>query len=613
MKTKIEYLDQLEIELKYLRPSARKAIVKRYLDKINTELDYGMAEEKIINKLPNPKEVALITYKDYGINYDQKQKQILSATSIIFSTLGTIVFVLLISAVVASYIYFFELLFNLIKLFQLVVMFEALDATLSFLIVATFMGLTIIFGIFIYELFLFLANEILGKILLAFPNMNKDKWSFLHKLSIVDCISKNIKIDKFLIKIISILLIIFISLSVTSFFTNGYMYRVLADVPNNSRTYVIDTEDYEKIDISIDIESAKISLVKSYQDELKIEYRYEFNRNFNYEFISGTLSIELNPEMKYDVFDILKEPTHQIIIHVPTNIKIDDLNVILETGILKIDKVDAKEINYDVTTGQILINNTHGEILKASIETGGVQINSSMIDSIEIEVNSVQFNIDELGFQTLDITNQYSKLKLEHLYGDLIQLKNGGGKAEFIHLYANQVDVTSRNGSLLIQNGHVGSLNVESTATNQIDIYKGTYGSIDVSTEKGTVGLEETNVENSIIILGTDVFISIINSDLYNLSTESTAGSLGIRDSKIINQALIRSINGDVSIVNCTIEITDVELTRGIVSFTNLYGYKVKVRMESGDFTFDNDDLSKKFEILDIQTNSANQRINVGS
>ena len=59
MKTQKEFLQILEEELKYLKAQETNEILKHYRDKINSELDYGTPEEKVIKNLPLPKDIAL--------------------------------------------------------------------------------------------------------------------------------------------------------------------------------------------------------------------------------------------------------------------------------------------------------------------------------------------------------------------------------------------------------------------------------------------------------------------------------------------------------------------------------------------------------------------------
>ena len=75
MNTQKEFLQTLEEELKYLKAQETNEILKHYRDKINTELDYGTSEDKIIKNLPLPKDIAKEIYDSRGISYLEIQKK----------------------------------------------------------------------------------------------------------------------------------------------------------------------------------------------------------------------------------------------------------------------------------------------------------------------------------------------------------------------------------------------------------------------------------------------------------------------------------------------------------------------------------------------------------
>jgi DUF4097 and DUF4098 domain-containing protein YvlB len=614
MKTKVEYLDALEIELKYLRPKVRKTIMARYMNKINVELDFGIEETRIIEKMPSPSMVAGMIYKEYGIDLSKKQNQSMSTYALISTIIGTILFVLLISAAIITYIYFFEIFIQFLSLFKQSIQFELLDAFISTMNFTVFLCLSLFVGVFIYELMLYLFIEIIERILLAYPNVNKNKFQFLGNLSIIKHINQIFhKSNKLFSKSIALLILLFVILSTTSFITKGYMYRVLMDLPSNKEIYIVDTNTLVTINIVSEIDELKWIIKESDSQELKIEYIYEFNRNFDFFFQENTLHINLDSQKKYDIFDLLKEPTHQIIVHVPSSIQVSQFQVSSKQSSLHVSNLMIHQLEFISNRGQLLIDNVSSTEITTTTNTGAIQIKDSSIDNLKITIESATLLIQKTTFITADISNQYGKIIIEEFDGTSFLFDNGGGKSELFDSTIEQITYQSRNGSIKIQNGITNSLIIETIATNQIDIYQGTYQTINIASEKGAASIEETTIIEDVSITGTEFFISIIESTMNNLYTETIGGATGIRDTQVVENIIIRLSQGDVTIVNVEAQMVDTSLVRGIVSYNNLYADHVKVYMESGDFSYDNNDLSRTINILEIVTNQANRRINVGS
>ena len=71
----IEYLIELEEELKFLPKSKRESTLIIYREKINNLIDFGESEEKIVASLPSPQSIAEGLYSSEGIDYLEKRKK----------------------------------------------------------------------------------------------------------------------------------------------------------------------------------------------------------------------------------------------------------------------------------------------------------------------------------------------------------------------------------------------------------------------------------------------------------------------------------------------------------------------------------------------------------
>ena len=65
--TKKEFLEALVEELRYLPAKQVNEVLKHYRDKIDVEIDYGTPEEKVIENMKTPKEIAENIYKMHGV------------------------------------------------------------------------------------------------------------------------------------------------------------------------------------------------------------------------------------------------------------------------------------------------------------------------------------------------------------------------------------------------------------------------------------------------------------------------------------------------------------------------------------------------------------------
>jgi len=391
------------------------------------------------------------------------------------------------------------------------------------------------------------------------------------------------------------------------------MYRVLMDQPRNTVEFIVDIEDRTSFSIEANIDEIKWIVKPSPSNSLQIEYKYEFNRNFTYRFDQDKLIISLNPIKQYDPFDLLKEPIHVVTIYVPNQVQVNELELISKQSALNISSVDILSIDYQANRGVLGLESFGSESVTSTIRSGGITLKDMNIESLLISTDSASTIVDSLSFSTAVITNQFGKIDIKDMKGTRLEFDNGGGKSTILESNINKVVYQSRNGTLLLQESTVDVLEADLKATTQLDIYKGVYESIDIAAEKGSMDIESVTIVTTVSIVGTEYFVSIIESSMMDLHVETHSGAIGMRDATIQQSVNVTTNQADVSVVEVETPSIDVTLTRGIVRFANLYADMVKVYMESGDFSYENEDLSRVIGILDIVTNQANRRINVGN
>jgi len=612
MNTKLEYLDQLYLELKYLSVKKRKAIVARYQEKIDAELDYGIPEEKILAKLPDPYDAARSAYKEAGIDVAKKEKERFTAISLLASIFGGVLFLSLSGAFLTFLIFFFTSLSKSLALFNEAIRFSFFDAVITLSLGVIHFGTYVIAGIYIYELTLYLFNEISVKVKQTHPNATNRLWGVFRRLSFVRFFEKATKKEKIVAKTFLLFIVLFFSLGIISFVSNGYIRRVMTDQPANVMVVPIDLQGKTEIGIHIDTDEAKTHLHKSETNEFKIELRYEFDRAFSTTIENETIVFRMNPAIQYDVFDFFKEPIPQIHIYVPDSMSISTLSIRMDKGIVKATDQTIREIDVDVSTGQLFLDKTTHDHAKIRIGVGAVWMKEVRCDFLEIDVTNASIGIDGLLFDHFSLSNQFSNVKLNGLEGGFLWIDNQGGKTELTNSDIDMANFLSRNTRWTIANSELGLFSITGSSTEQIDIYESTASEIHIVMDKGTLTIEECVVFAEIDVYGANLFTMMIMVEATSLDYRAESGTFGVRDGIIERQIQVEIANGDLTLVECEASSIVVSTESGIIALTNIYAQSVYARMQQGDFSYKNDDLSRIITILELDINAANQNVSVG-
>jgi len=374
----------------------------------------------------------------------------------------------------------------------------------------------------------------------------------------------------------------------------------------------IDLQGKTEIGIHIDTDEAKTHLHKSETNEFKIELRYEFDRAFSTTIENETIVFRMNPAIQYDVFDFFKEPIPQIHIYVPDSMSISTLSIRMDKGIVKATDQTIREIDVDVSTGQLFLDKTTHDHAKIRIGVGAVWMKEVRCDFLEIDVTNASIGIDGLLFDHFSLSNQFSNVKLNGLEGGFLWIDNQGGKTELTNSDIDMANFLSRNTRWTIANSELGLFSITGSSTEQIDIYESTASEIHIVMDKGTLTIEECVVFAEIDVYGANLFTMMIMVEATSLDYRAESGTFGVRDGIIERQIQVEIANGDLTLVECEASSIVVSTESGIIALTNIYAQSVYARMQQGDFSYKNDDLSRIITILELDINAANQNVSVG-
>ncbi|HHU24492.1 MAG TPA: DUF1700 domain-containing protein [Acholeplasmataceae bacterium] len=600
--TQTEYLLLLEEELKLLPQKDRKEVIAYYREKINTALDYGEKEEKIIERLPNPQQVAKEVYASKGTLYFIKRKKIQRRKDLVsacFSSL-ILVFLLLVAFSVTAFIFFlinnkFHMMANFLKAGPV-----EWVLTESFLLV--YILLSIIVLLFGYDLVIIVANPLIDNIRALSPKtFHFDAIGFNFR----SFFAKIFKKKKVLENSFFILVAIFIALGVIGFINKTYIYRAMTNTPLYEEKHIVQAEEIEKI--VIDDYHATLKFEFTDEEKITIAHKYEFDRNLQITVDNGIAKVTTEPTKTYDLLGIITEPIHVITVLIPET-KVLDLDITLEKGTLSFNKVVINEAIIAFNFGDILFNGLNAQAIGLTLDNVNWISEKSQIDDLNIHsrrglIKSMKDEIDSMTVETYNAGVGIVESQINHLA---------------IDSETSTIALEKHSGNHLETRLSTGTISL-----NQVNML----GDISIKTEyKGIVKLNDI-VSNSLILnvaLG-QVVGSKLNTNLSNTEGNAAAllfdnlqgkAALFNKDSEteIIQSHLseLKLITNEktTKIYDAWVDFGEIKVTSGICEIANLYGKKLSLNMDGTYLKFINDDETKSFEeITKILSNGATEEI----
>lgn len=595
-----EYLIALYEELKYLPKKKREQIINLYRDKMNTMLDSGEPELKVVSAFKSPQELANQIYHEEGIDYltrYKKQKKLKDLFTIIISI------ALILLVVAAAFTLSYLLIYSIIKLSKLLFLLEgAFEIVLMSLLIVSY-DITILLVLFyLVDLFLLTFNLLMDNIYKAIGTEYK-----LFEFSLTDILDNIFKKKHISSKILAGFAIGTIILFVCNFACKTYFYRSFTQTtPDNySVDYYLDNF-LLKNEIQLEIDEAIIYIKNG--DEFKLTVQSEFERNVEFVESIENLKITTDKIKKFDFLNLLEEPLPVFTLYIPKdknisinltdgNIYIQDLvlnnlNIDILYGNAICNKISTNEVNVKTKKAGVNISGSNMGPLNVIAEEGQVYLNDNIVAKLNILTDNASLDFQKINAGNVKITNEQAKFYFNDINSSLFDLEINSASGEMKNIIS-QTD-----------------LKILAKLNSNITLFESTANNIDVSMNTGSFTGYYLNGNGKISTLG--------NAALKELNGSYDIVCLGrlldIYDSKF-DQLKIQTQNTQtmMQFVKANKIIYEGSNSQTVASL--VFAKEIKLRDDRGDLNFDydkslTDDLEKyyqyyvKLEKLEISTHA---------
>lgn len=598
-KTQEEYLLALAEAIKYLNPKDATKVLRYYETRITNAIEYGEKEEDVIRNLPDIETVSKETYESHGVNYLAMRKKLMKRKEIINNIIGIIVsffivvgFLVIMFFLGQSIINMFTLLINVIKSSSGIDLFITPCAILLYILCI------LLLIIYVLDLFLILIANFLGPVIKL---KDQDKHRKIFTFTVTGFIEDKCKHQKVQPKLLISFIVLLIICICVSYSTNGYFKKSLNDTPSHlaSKTF----ED-NFTDIIIKGYNGNIYFKSTDSNTLTLEHQYEFEHNLNLTIENNALNINLEMTKAYDVFNLLNEPTQNLIFYIPNNFT--NKNILIEMDKSTIDISDISNINnMDLsveTKGTISVVNSK----LSNLNVKGYEINlgiakTEISDKSYIETSKGQTLVQqESKLNNVDVINNSSYVKFDNSTIQNLKIENASGTIEFMKISGTSLDIKSRqsvntyedceydNIQLNVSNSskltltRILSTNINITSDNSQLLLNYVKGNIKVNSTFGTVYLSGVGENHDLASVNYNSEITT-NLKIYN---KGSACKLEAVDSKI-NDLSITQEGGFININKSTITTGSINATdTETIDLIDLQGNQIDLFISNVKQTF---------------------------
>lgn len=592
MKTQNEFLEALEEELRFLKAKEIQEILKHYREKINSEIDYGTPEDKIIKNLPLPKDIANDIYKSRGISFleiqKKKYRQKEIAKAIISGLIISLMVVLFVSVV--SFFGYTAVGFNKLLL-ELSSFKSSLDMALIAMTVIMLDIALLAILVFVIDLFYIIISNFLVNILKSIKKTYRVHYKF-QDFSISGALKNKCK-QKNVVAIAlagsATLALIFFG---SSLFTKGYVYRSFNNHPLNSIT-----EEYQNNIKNVNIKGTNANIrfeIDETLEKIKVKYDYEFNKDVNIKLNENTLVVENIGSKSYGIFGLLDEPSPIIVVTLPSAEYLREINVELDEGSLYLKEIEniSLKVNVDIYNSEVYIENsnlddltiksykTNTKIANLNEERDYYRVNNLVIEtssgSVAMEGISVnEFKYNNLNAKSVISSCQINTFDFETDNGDTVFYEVSGKTLTYVTESTNNIldDLEYDNAKFVAKLASSVTI-TRLIVKEQLNLLTYNSSSITISRLKAkhTVLGDDKDPSLGNIILNyvnrNDVITDKDSKDLVNSKTE-------YNDYKMVNTKITGKSEGALYINRSSIEDIDIKQSSTAlqVSDSNVSGY----------------------------------------
>ena len=262
-----------------------------------------------------------------------------------------------------------------------------------------------------------------------------------------------------IIKNLAIALGIFLTIFIISMIIGGIylITSVFSIKSDNSIDKEINTlwmQNNENV-ISLDIDIKFSNLTIKNGDKFLVESN---NKNIKYKYNNSSLEVE---EIKYNLFN--NSDVGEVIITIPSNIRLDSIDIDNGAGSLNIENINANKFNLDLGAGVTVIDNIIVDSADIDSGAGKFIIKFGKINNLDFDMGAGTAEITSIITGNNEINSGVGNLKLnliDNIENYKIKINKGIGKVEIDNKEVSDNEIVGTGLNFINISGGIGTITV---------------------------------------------------------------------------------------------------------------------------------------------------------
>ena len=262
-----------------------------------------------------------------------------------------------------------------------------------------------------------------------------------------------------IIKNLAIALGIFLTIFIISMIIGGIylITSVFSIKSDNSIDKEINTlwmQNNENV-ISLDIDIKFSNLTIKNGDKFLVESN---NKNIKYKYNNSSLEVE---EIKYNLFN--NSDVGEVIITIPSNIRLDSVDIDNGAGSLNIENINANKFNLDLGAGITVIDNIIVDSADIDSGAGKFIIKFGKINNLDFDMGAGTAEITSIITGNNQINSGVGNLKLnliDNIENYKIRINKGIGKVEIDNREVSDDEIVGTGLNFINISGGIGTITV---------------------------------------------------------------------------------------------------------------------------------------------------------
>lgn len=626
MTTKKEFLDALAEELRFLPAKQVNEVLKHYRDKIDVDIDYGIPEEKVIDGLKKPEEIAKNIYEMHGVNYLNKRKKRTSVKNFFIATLCVLLILACFILLLFGSVFIWRIIFNMGSLILHTFTFTSiLDTVLTAIAILGYLLVMVIAYIYILDLFIILTNELIIKILNCNEKTRGKTYPFMD-FSFTLCFNKITKKPKFLLKLLGVCAAFFVLFGIISTTTKGYFYRSFNDLPSLKEETLI-LQDITEINVSSNELKVEIKLDKTLTYP-KLVYEYEFDK-MHYDISEQVLQITTDNKKTYDLFNLIKSPTSKLTIYLPNSL-IEKINIDIEYADVVVEKINTSNLNVDILSGNLAIIGSNITCVDTFLYTGQIVSSENIIQTNKLTQKSGEYSSTKDNIESFIHQNESTDITIVNTNIDSYELNNISGTIYLEKVSSKKMKVISSTSVNELYDLNCDDLDYTIQSTGKVTITRSKFNDLNITSLNNSYQIINYVKAKNItlkatggLIVGENININYSNQELDKLGDYKDYGVEYNNYEVDAPNIDIFSEKGDVTLTNnefnefefelnsASSAITDVKATSVMMKLNDVGGEFDNLYAESVDMELTSSSISNQTSIYYIYNGSVELVVNV--